>query len=188
MKNPKFKIKKPKLSFILGALGLVAVVLLLSSTIGRSLYQGVQLNIFYLYLLNFLGYLFFLIMPVEALVPYYLGIGFHWLYVGLIVLVTALIAQMVDYAIGRCLPSRVIENILGTKKYDKFKKIVDRYGAPVIFFFNLFPLSSPIVVLLAGMERYSFWKTMRLCFFGLLIKYAVLILVTLYLLENITFF
>ena len=174
--------KKPKLSFILGGLGFIAVIILLSSTIGRSLFLGEYPSIWYLYILNFLGYLFFLIMPVEALVPYYIGIGYHWLYIGLVVLGTAIISQMVDYLIGRVLPSRVIENIIGSRKYDKFKGLVEKYGAHVIFFFNLFPLSSPIVVLLAGIERYNFWRTMKLCFFGLLIKYVVIIIGTYYVL------
>jgi len=179
--NPKLikeKIK-PKKSFIVIAIGFLAIVLLVSSTIGKTILAGEDPSILHLYLLNFAGYLFFLILPVEGLVPYYL-LEYNPIYIGAIVIGTALLAQSVDYLIGMALPKKTIESMLGTRKYTKFKKLVKTYGSRTIFFFNLFPLSSPIIALLAGMERFGYLKTIKFSFLGLLLKYTVIILVTLY--------
>ncbi len=174
----KLHIKKPKLSVILGVIGFLLVVILFSSTMGRSWFYGQHPSILYLYILNFAGYLFFLLMPVEALVPYYITLGYNGFLIGVIVIVTAILAQMVDYSIGYLLPDRFIEKMIGTHKYDKFTHLVEKYGYYVIFLFNLFPISSPIIVLIAGMEKVDFNKTMRLCLLGLFIKYTFWILGT----------
>ncbi|MBT3985195.1 hypothetical protein HOD38_00020 [archaeon] len=174
----KIHFKKPKLSVIFGVVGFLLVVILFSSTIGRSWFYGQHPSLLYLYILNFAGYLFFLVMPVEALVPYYMSLGYNGFLIGVIVMVTAILAQMVDYSIGYLLPDRAIENMIGTRKYEKFTNLVEKYGSYVIFLFNLFPISSPIVVLIAGMEKVDFMKTMKLCFFGLFVKYTFWILGT----------
>ena len=146
--------------------------------IGQSIVQGKAPTLFSFGLIHFLGYLFFLLMPVEALVPYYITIGHSPLLIGLFALVTALGAQVVDYAIGHALPKKTVEEMLGTKKYKKFRKLTRKYGNHVIFLFNLFPLSSPVIVLLAGLERLSFKETMKWCFWGLFFKYGVWIFLT----------
>jgi membrane protein YqaA with SNARE-associated domain len=171
----RVRIRKPQLSTIMTALGILLAVVLLSSTIGRQIISGKEPSLVSFAVINFGGYLFFLLMPVEALVPYYVAEGYNSLLIGAVALATAMLAQSIDYLTGYFLPDQSIENLLGTAKYRRFRSIVERYGKTIILIFNLFPLSSPVVVLIAGLEQYGLRVTMRYCFWGLLIKYSVLI-------------
>ncbi len=172
------RLRKPKKSTIVAVVGFILVIVILSLTLGKNIVAQKQPTLTSFTIVNFAGYLFFLLIPVEALIPYYMAMGYNWLMLGIIALVTALLAQVIDYAIGYALPSHIIENMIGTKKHDKFKRLVRRYGKHVIFFFNLFPLSSPIVLLIAGLERYDFRTTIKYSFSGLVLKYASWIAIT----------
>ena len=125
-------------------------------------------------LVNFAGYLFFLLMPVELLVPYYTSIGHNAWIIGIVAIVTALAAQTIDYGIGKHFSKKVIDNFVGRKRYNKYRHILHRWGGPSIFVFCLFPLSSPILLLVAGIIRFDYRKAMLYSVTGLIIKYAVI--------------
>ena len=92
-------------------------------------------------------------------------------------IITAMSAQLIDYTIGYFISHRFIVDVLGEKKYEKSRKRIDKYGNLIIFLFNLFPLSSPIIVLVAGMLRYKLKNVMFYSFIGLLLKYIIIALV-----------
>lgn len=54
---------------------------------------------------------------------------------------------------------------------------MERWGAWAIFIFNLFPLSSPILLLVAGMMRFNLWIALPVGLAGLTGKYVLLIYV-----------
>lgn len=147
------------------------VVALISITIGRSLFFDQKPGLYSFAIINFAGYLFFLIMPVEALMPYYLSQGYQLVLVISIAVITALIALLIDYFIGTLVSSAIINDLIGEKQYHKVKRAIERYGLLAVFLSNLFPLSSDIIVLVAGMLRLKAWKVMLYSFIGLTIKY-----------------
>ena len=114
-------------------------------------------------------------MPVEALVPYYLAAGHSGFLLILIALITAIIAQLIDYGIGYFFSRALIYDLIGEKRYKRSEKTINQYGGLAILLFNLFPLSSPIIVLVAGMFRFNLKKVMLYSFIGLLIKYLVIV-------------
>jgi len=164
-----------KKSTLFTLIGFVLVVLLLSSTLGRQIVAGKEPGLESFSIIHFAGYLFFLVMPVEALLPYYIIQGHNPIFLLLLAVITALIAQLIDYGIGYLAPNKFIKEIIGPKKYKKSKRIIDKYGKIIIFIFNLFPLSSPIIVLVAGMMRFKLKHTIFYSFLGLVLKYSIII-------------
>lgn len=147
---------------------------LLSLLLRHSIITGAETTIWKFAGVHFAGYIFFIISPVEILYIHMLREGHDvWTLFG-VAMGTALLAQAIDYGIGLAFSNTLIEKIIGARKYQRNMRRIEAYGGWTIFFFCLFPLSSPIVVLVAGMIRYS-WKQVALfSIAGLALKYAVL--------------
>lgn len=154
--------------------GLVTGISILSYGLRQTLIAGDETTIWMFGLFHFAGYLFFIVSPVEILFARMVeldhGLGLLWM----VAVCTALAGQTIDYLIGYALNDTVIENIIGEKKYRRYYKRIEKYGGMTIFFFCLFPLSSPIVLLVAGMMRYPARWAILLSVVGLAIKYAVI--------------
>lgn len=125
-------------------------------------------------MINFAAYLFFLVMPIEALFPYYLTLGFNSITLTATAIVTALFAQWIDYEIGIIFRKKIIGNAISKKNFTKYDKTIHKYGGGAIFLFNLTPLSSPILLLVAGIVRYDMKKAFIYSTLGLTIKYSSL--------------
>ena len=133
--------KLNKKGVIVGAIMLLLIIAIVGSTIGREMIAGQPPGLLSFTLIHFAGYLFFLLMPVEALIPIYLAGGESaQLLIG-ISMATALVAQSIDFGIGYVVSDRVVDTFISRKKFKKFKKTFDRWGGWAIFTFNLFPLS-----------------------------------------------
>ncbi len=157
---------------------LLVAIAIISLTIGRTILSDRQPGLSGFSVVHFAGYLFFLLMPVEALVPIYLAEGHSGALLVGIALVTAIAAQTIDYGIGHAVSGEVIDNLIGTKRYERAKGAIHRYGHWAVLFFNLLPLSSPNLLLVAGVTQYSFRKTMMFSFIGLSCKYVAIVYLT----------
>ena len=153
---------------------LTFVVTIISITIGRSLFFDQKPGLYSFAIINFSGYLFFLMMPVEILFPYYLSEGhIPALLIGTAV-ITATIALLINYFIGTLASSAVINDLIGEKRYLKAKSLIDRFGLVAVFIFNLFPLSGDLVVLMAGILRLNLGWVILWSVAGLTIKYVAM--------------
>lgn len=153
----------------------LVAIFLVSTTLGREIYAGRTPGITSFAAIHFAGYLFFLLMPVEALVPIYQAEGHPGGMLILIAVVTAIAAQIIDYSIGRAFSDRVIDNVIGQERYDRFKAKIEKWGGWAILFFNLLPLSSPNMLLVSGMVRYSARKAFLFSAAGLIGKYVAIV-------------
>lgn len=156
---------------------LLIAIILVSSTIGREIYSGRTPGLGSFTLVHFAGYLFFLLMPVEALVPLYQAEGHSASTLVALAIGTALAAQAIDYGIGRLVSDAVIEDFVGEAKFARFKKTMHKWGSWAILFFNLFPLSSPNMLLVAGMSRYGVFRALAFSAAGLIVKYLGIVYV-----------
>lgn len=157
-----------------GIVMLAAIILIVSSTLGREIMSGKQPGLWSFSIVHFAGYLFFLLMPVEALVPYYQAEGHAaMILVGLSV-TTAVAAQLIDYGIGYLVSERVM-GWLGETKYTRFRTKIDKWGGWAIFAFNLLPLSSPNMLLVAGMVRFRATRAIAISASGLVVKYLAIV-------------
>jgi membrane protein DedA with SNARE-associated domain len=169
------KIVIPK-KFIFILLTSIAAICLVSFTIGRELYADKTESIFSFGLIHFSGYLFFLLMPVELAFIYYLPFYSELKLIG-VALGTAVVAQCIDYLIGKLIRPRKIIELMGRKRIVKAERYIRRYGLLTIFVFNLLPLSSPVIALAAGIIKFNFRNFILISTIGLLIKYILLGLV-----------
>ena len=167
--------KKSKTYKLILLISILAIIIS-SMTVGRQIYLDRQPDIISFSTIHFAGYLFFMLMPVEILFTYYLVEDFNIQILLIAALFTAIAAQIIDYIMGYFLGGRIIDKLIGEKKYKKREKYINKYGGISIFIFNLFPLSSPVLSLAAGMVKYKFRYFLLYSFLGLSLKYIVLVL------------
>lgn len=158
-----------------GVVMAIVAITLVSSTVGREIYAGRSPGLLSFGIVHFAGYLFFLLMPVEALVPLYQAEGHEAMTLILIAVSTALAAQAIDYGIGRALSDHVTEELIGEERSARFKALIDKWGGWAILFFNLMPLSSPNMLLVAGITQYGARRAFLLSTLGLAGKYLAIV-------------
>lgn len=168
--------KANKTKIIISFIAIIIAIAIVSLTIGRDILQEQNPGLISFATVHFAGYLFFLLMPVEAAFAYYL-LEHNAISLILIALATAMFAQLIDYAIGYLMSRSFINHLVGKKKFNRARKLINKYGNGAIFFFNLFPLSSPIIVLVAGMTRHNLKHVVFYSFLGLLVKYIIISLI-----------
>jgi len=164
-----------KREVIFSLLSMFFAVLILSFTIGRQLINGENPSLASFAIINFAGYFFLLLMPVETLIPYYQSLGHPSISLLIVAVFTAMLAQPINYAIGYLMSTEIIQKLVGENKFHKLHHYLINYGAMAIFFFNLLPLSSSLLSLIAGMFRYKLRNLMFFSFAGLMLKYIVLV-------------
>jgi membrane protein DedA with SNARE-associated domain len=152
------------------------IILVFTFTVGRDYYLGKPPNLVYFSVIHFAGYLFFLIMPVELIFLLFISGEGNLTLVFFIAIITALSAQFIDYLSGYLFSDKIILLFDNKKKYRRSVKQIRKYGNYIIFLFNLLPLSSPILVLAAGMIKYPVKQVFLYSFLGLLFKYTILLL------------
>ncbi len=152
-------------------------VTIVSLTIGKEIYGHREQNLVSFAVVNFSGYLFFLLMPVELAFIYYLKSGADVYLLTALAVGTALAAQLVDYSIGRFFSFHMIDRMIGRHSYEKAKAEIRKYGNIAIFVFNLLPLSSPIIMLAAGMLKHRLKEVLLYSLAGLLLKYLIITLI-----------
>ncbi len=175
MHKPK-TMKKGKSRIIIILITSIIAIAIVSFTLGREWYEGKSQSITSFGLIHFAGYLFFLLMPVEMAFVYYLSY-FKDLKLILIALSTAEVAQVIDYLIGLSVSSAIIHNLVGENRIQKAERSIYKYGNLTIFLFNVLPLSSPVIAVVAGMLKYRFRDVIIFSTAGLIIKYYILSLV-----------
>ncbi|MGD9556202.1 MAG: DedA family protein [Mangrovibacterium sp.] len=116
-------------------------------------------------------------MPVELAFIYYLQTDLNMILLNLIAIGTALFSQGIDYYIGRSFSKQIIDRLIGRQRYEKAAQEIRRYGNIAIFFFNLLPLSSPVILLAAGMLKHRLKEAFLYSLAGLLLKYLLMTLI-----------
>lgn len=164
MNNPK----------LLSILALFIGTLVISLTYSDNIIESRNISLESFLVINFLGYLFFLIMPVEALFLYYLTGGYNVMTLIFAATLTGLFGQIVDYLVGKLVNEKYAKEIVGKNKYKKIKNVIHKYGKPIMFVFSLSILSSPIVAFIAGVVKCDWKQIFLYSFLGLLTKYMLI--------------
>ena len=163
--------------FIVAVLLTAAATAIASLTIGRDIYYGTRgEGIFSFAIVSLAGYLFFLFIPVELAIIYYLTAGENFILLNAVALGTALFSQSIDYLIGYSFSQKIIDKLIGQSRYQKAESEIRKYGNITLFVFNILPLSSPVISLAAGMLKHRIKDTFLVTFLGLSLKYILLTL------------
>lgn len=164
--------------FIAIAICATIAVMIASATIGRDIYYGTtEVSFVSFGVINFSGYLFFLFMPVELAFVYYLHTELNVIALNVLAISTGIISLMIDYYIGRSLSTKFIDRLIGRHRYEKAEDEIRKYGNIAIFLFNLLPLSSPVILLAAGMLKHPIKQALLYSFLGLVAKYLIMTLI-----------
>jgi len=145
-----------------------------SLTIGREIYGSKEHTLLSFAIINLSGYLFFIFMPVELAFIYYLNTSLNIVLLNITAIGTAVFSQAVDYYIGRSFSKQIIDQLIGRQRYEKAESEIRKYGNIAIFIFNLLPLSSPVILLAAGMLKHRLKEVFLYSLAGLLVKYLLL--------------
>lgn len=156
----------------------MTAIIIASFTVGKDIYYGSRdEGLLSFAIVNFSGYLFFLFMPVELAFIYYLAGDINIWALNAVALGTALFSQTIDYLIGYSLSTRIIDRLIGRRRYEKAGDKIRKYGNVVIFLFNVTPLSSPVISLAAGILKHRVKDAVIFTFAGILLKYIILTLI-----------
>lgn len=150
-------------------------ILIFSIVFSNLLLSDTKPHLLYYLLVHFAGYIFFLIMPVETIFLYYLTLDYNPLLLLVFALLTAILAQLVDFLIGLVFAEKLRKNYLSRKQYDQIRLKLGKHSKLIIFLFNLSPFSSPIIILIAGILKIRIDFVLIYSFLGLLLKYSILI-------------
>jgi membrane protein YqaA with SNARE-associated domain len=153
---------------IILALLITLMAVIASLTIGRDIYESGEKSMYSFAIVNFFGYLFFfLLMPMELAFIFYLRTGYDPLMLNLVAVATAMVSQTIDYLIGYFFSTRIIDSLIGRRRYEKAEDEIRKYGNWALFLSNLLPLSSPIISLAAGMLKYRVKDALFYSFVGM---------------------
>lgn len=171
--------KADKVRWAITALLAIITVVIASLTIGRDIYYGTRdEGLLSFAILSLTGYIFvFLFVPVEPAFIYYLTGNVNIWELNAIAIVTCMIAQTIDYTVGYMLSTKVIERFIRSEKYEKAEDKIRKYGNLIIVFFNIMPLSSPVISLAAGMLKYKKKDAFIYTLIGTILKFLSLTLI-----------
>lgn len=158
---------------------LVTIMAVIASmTIGRDIYESNRNGILSFAIVNFSGYLFvFLLMPIELAFIFYLHTGYDPIMLNLVAIATAITAEAVDYMAGYYFSTRIIDRLIGHRRYEKAEAEIYKYGNLALFLGNLLPVSSPAIALAAGMLKYRVKDALLFSLCGMMCRYALLTLI-----------
>jgi membrane protein YqaA with SNARE-associated domain len=153
------------------------MTVIISLTIGKDIYQTGEKSVLSFAIVNFTGYLFFfLFMPVELAFIFYLRSGYDPIILNLVAITTAFASESIDYLIGYFFSTRIIDQMIGRKRYERAEEEIRKYGNWAILVSNVLPLSSPVISLAAGMLKYRVREAVFFSFVGIVLRYLLLTL------------
>ena len=139
--------------------------------IQSSIIDATSLGLLYA---HFIGGLFFVPSPEEAIFYYGLVKSQAILLPLIFSLLGYLLAQVLNYYLGSRISSFTM-HFISKKKVYKTRRFVNKYGIYGIFLFNLLPFPAPLLTFALGIARYRFSRMFIYTSLGVLCKYLVLI-------------
>jgi len=126
-----------------------------------------------LFYASFFGAIFFITIPVELIIIYYISLGYNIIIIGLITTVASVLGLFVNYLIGLMLGKKIMKWIL-KDTYDKIKVWNDKYGGFFIFAGSFLPSPIEIACVIFGTTKYSIKKFFIYSTLGRILKTVAL--------------
>ena len=128
---------------------------------------------------SFIGGLFFIFLPVEAIFISFLSSQKNPFLLIIFYLIGFLFSYTLNYYIGIKF-SYLAKKIITPKKFYKMKGMLNRHGGWAVFVFNLLPLPSQPLATLLGVFRYTKSKFYLFFLSGQFVKYMFIIILYIY--------
>ncbi len=127
-----------------------------------------------LIMISIMGSVFFLALPSEAILIYYLS---STDYIPIIVIGLVLIGNVIgltfNYFFGRVIGERIVK-FLFKKNFQRYKAKIDKYGGYVVLFGNIIPGPIEPISVFFGAFKFKFSVYIYLSFIGRLIKFIII--------------
>ncbi len=156
-------------------IGILIGLILVSFIYSNNLMYNDVISFESFLLINFLGYLFFLLMPVEAIFIFYLNNGYSVDVLLIAAIVTAVLGQIVDFLLGLLVSEKFARNLIGKKTYNNIKSKVQKYLSLCVFIFSLTFLPSSVMAFIAGVVKADYKRVFFYSFLGLTVKYFIIV-------------
>jgi membrane protein DedA with SNARE-associated domain len=152
--------------------------------VGPIVSQVEKGNLLGLYCLTALGSLFFISIPSELSMLYYLSLGHNPVWVIIITVLGNLTGLSFDYLFGRIFGEGLIRFFI-KNKFDVLKGLFDKIGGGVIVAGNIIPYGTEILALTVGSMKYKFKKYIIYAAIGITIKFCGVFFLKQYFTENL---
>lgn len=119
------------------------------------------------------GGLFLVFLPMEAAFITFLKINNQPILTIIAFMVGIIVSYSVNYFVGLKL-ANITKRLMSPKKFYDIKSKLNKYGAVIIFVFNLFPLPSQPLSVILGVFNYNRPRFYTLFVSGQLIKYVAM--------------
>lgn len=136
-----------------------------------------------LFYISTISSLFFITVVAEAVVLYFLYLGFNPVLVTVLFVAGSAVAMVFNYMFGFVVGERILRYLL-KKNYDKWKAWTKKYGGLLIVGGNAVIFPSEIISPIIGGLRYPFGKFIKYTLVGRAIKCALLYFVYLYFMQE----
>lgn len=126
--------------------------------------------------ISFLGTLFFLVLPSEAVFIYFLSVTDHY-FIYLIAIVTLgnVVGMIGNYLFGRLIGEKPLKWMFN-KNFDKYRERVQKYGGYVLLFGNILPGPIEVLAVFFGGFKFRLSVYIYLVLIGRLIKFLILLI------------
>ncbi len=148
-------------------------------------YQIEEQTLLGLFYANAFGSLFFITIPAEVVFIYYTFLSYHPLLILAISIVGTMLGILADYIIGWLFGERVLRYFL-KEHFEKLSKLNERFGGLLILLGHIsiiFPFQ--IYSAIVGATKYPIKRFIIYTFFGVLIKYGILLFGKNYVIETV---
>lgn len=133
----------------------------------------VDVSLIGLFYAHLAGGLFFIPSPDEVIFYYGLVKGNHPLIAILFATSGYMLAQALNYFLGKKLSDPLL-TLFSREKVYKARRTAQKYGPMAVFMFNVLPFPGPVLTFALGITKYNFSKIMFWTLLGKLIKYGAL--------------
>lgn len=138
--------------------------------IAYQISQKTYLGLFYA---SFFGAIFFVTIPLEIIILYYISLGYNIFLIGLVSVIGGIIGLFINYLIGLVLGKKIMKFFL-KDAYDKMHDWTEKYGGFFLLIGCAFPSPIELVTVIFGTTKYSIKKFFIYTTIGRIIKVILL--------------
>jgi membrane protein YqaA with SNARE-associated domain len=137
-----------------------------------------------LFLIIFMGSLFFITLPIEVIFVLYLGSGHNPLLMAAIAVAANTAGFLVNYVVGFIVGRKVLDWLM-KDSFEKLERWIHRYGGFLLVVGDVLPFPMQLFTLTVGSARYNIIKFVKYSMIGQIIKYAIVLAMSNFILEVI---
>lgn len=137
-----------------------------------------------LFYASFLGAMFFVTLPVEAIFIYYLSLHHNVFFIIAVAFIGNMLGMIFNYSFGFFLGKGFIKGLV-KNNHDRFKGWIEKFGGVILVIGNIIPFPIEPLSLMYGGFKYDFKTYTILTAIGKIIKFIALAIIFFYFLDKI---